>query len=186
MKILLGLSRAIDWLNQLLGQFAAWAIVVAIVISAGNAILRRFFGISSNGWLEMQWYLFGAVVMLCASWALREGAHVRIDVVASQLSRRWRNWLDLFGLVAFLLPFSTLMVWLALPYAAVSMRSGEISLNPGGLMIWPIKLVILLGFASLLAQGVSEIIKRIAIMTGWLLDANEPPAADAPLNSQPL
>jgi TRAP-type mannitol/chloroaromatic compound transport system permease small subunit len=166
MKVLAGISRVIDTANQLLGQFAAGATLIAIVISSGNAISRRFFGVSSNAWLEMQWYLFGAVVMLCAAWALRENAHVRIDVVASQLSSRWQNWLELVGLVAFLMTFAGLMAWLAWPYAMASIRSGEISLNPGGLVIWPVKAVILLGFISLLAQGVSEIIKRITIMSG--------------------
>lgn len=180
MKAPLLLSRLIDRVNQALGQLAAWAILVAIIISAGNAILRRFFGMSSNAWLELQWYLFGAVVMLCAAWALREGSHVRIDIVAGQLSRRWRHWLDLFGLLAFLFPFAALMVWLSEPYALASLHSGEISLNPGGLMIWPIKMTILVGFISLLAQAVSEIIKRVAIMTGHLPDPEDnPPANDA-------
>ncbi|HWK65832.1 MAG TPA: TRAP transporter small permease subunit [Rhizobiaceae bacterium] len=179
MTVLLPLSRLIDRINEILGQLAAWAILVAIAISAGNAILRRFFGVSSNAWLELQWYLFGAVVMLCAAWALREGAHVRIDIVAGQLSRRWRHWLDLFGLLVFLIPFAALMVWLSEPYAFASLYSGEISLNPGGLMIWPIKMIIFAGFISLLAQAVSETIKRIAIMTGHLPDTEDnPPASE--------
>jgi TRAP-type mannitol/chloroaromatic compound transport system permease small subunit len=184
---LLGISRGIDAANQLLGQVAAWATVIAILISAGNAISRRFFGFSSNAWLEMQWYLFGAVVMLCAAWALRDNAHVRIDIVALQLSRRARNWLELFTLVAFLMTFTVLMVWLTLPYTIDSIQSGETSVNPGGLIIWPIKLVILLGFLSLLAQGVSEIIKRIAVMSGHLQDdAETAPADQTGPDSQPL
>jgi TRAP-type mannitol/chloroaromatic compound transport system permease small subunit len=167
-RALLAIARGIDALNRYLGLVVAWAIFVAILISAGNAILRRFFGLSSNAWLEMQWYLFGAVVMLCAAWALREGAHVRIDILASQLSRRWQNWLDLFGLVFFLMPFAALLAWLSAPYVVASFESGEVSLNPGGLTIWPIKAVILVGFVSLLAQGISEIIKRIAIISGHL------------------
>ncbi|MBS7700164.1 MULTISPECIES: TRAP transporter small permease subunit [unclassified Chelatococcus] len=173
MSSLLLVSRLIDKINGALGQIAAWAILAAVVISAGNALLRHFFGTSSNAWLEMQWYLFGAVVMLCAAWALREEAHVRIDVVAGHLSRRWRHWLDLFGLVAFLSPFAGLMMWLGGPYAFASLESREVSLNPGGLTIWPIKMIIFAGFISLFAQGLSEIIKRIAIMSGFMPDPED-------------
>lgn len=178
MRGLLAIVGWIDAFNRRLGQLVAWAILAAILISSGNAILRRFFGISSNASLEMQWYLFGAVVMLCASWALHEGAHVRVDILASRLERRWQNRIELFGLVCFLMPFTALMIWLCIPYARSSVLSGEISLNPGGLIIWPIKLVILLGFVSLALQGVAEIIRRLAILAGHLDD--DDPAAGAP------
>jgi TRAP-type mannitol/chloroaromatic compound transport system permease small subunit len=177
MRPLLALARGIDALNRYLGLIVAWAVFLAILISAGNAVSRRFFGVSSNGWLEVQWYLFGAVVMLCAAWALRGGAHVRIDILFSQLSKRWQNWLDLFGLVFFLMPFAALLAWLSAPYAVASFESGEVSLNPGGLMIWPIKFVILFGFVSLLLQGISEIIKRVAVITGHLEDDRDDRAA---------
>lgn len=180
MKGFLALARVIDALNRYLGQAVAWAVLAAILISSGNAILRRLFGMSSNAWLEMQWYLFGAVVMLCAAWALRDGAHVRVDILASKLSRRWQNRLELFGLVVFLMPFAALMVWLSVPYVEASLASGEVSLNPGGLTIWPIKAVILIGFVSLMVQGVSEIIKRIAIMTGHLEDSEAAKVAPLP------
>jgi TRAP-type mannitol/chloroaromatic compound transport system permease small subunit len=124
--------------------------------------------ISSNAWLEMQWYLFGAVVMLCAAWAMRDDSHVRIDIVVSQMSRRCQNWLDLLGLIVFVLPFVAMMAWLLGKYVRSSVALQEVSLNPGGLAIWPVKATILLGFVSLLAQTFSQIIKRIALMSGHL------------------
>src|SRR5215218_3792834 len=116
-------------MNIRIGKIAAWAIVVAILVSAVNAIIRRVFGVSSNGWLELQWYLFGAVFMLCASWTLKINEHIRIDIVSSRLSRRARNSLEMFGHVFFLLPFVALMTYLSWPFAARSYQSGEVSTN---------------------------------------------------------
>lgn len=169
---LLRLSRAIDSLNFYIGKGAAWAILAAILVSAVNALIRKIFGVSSNAWLELQWYLFGAVFMLCASWALAENEHIRIDVLSSRLSKRGRDLLDLFGHVFFLFPFALLMTVLSWPFFLHSFRSGEVSTNAGGLIIWPAKGLILAGFAFLLLQWLSELIKRVAILRGDLKDAH--------------
>jgi TRAP-type mannitol/chloroaromatic compound transport system permease small subunit len=167
---LLGISRLIDWFNENIGKITAWAIVVAVIVSAFNAIIRKVFGTSSNAWLELQWYLFGAVFMLCASWTLKANEHIRIDIVSNKLSKRGRDWVDIFGHVFFLFPFVLLMVWLSTPFFWRSYTSNEISTNAGGLIIWPAKGLILLGFILLLLQWLSELIKRIAILRGELED----------------
>jgi TRAP-type mannitol/chloroaromatic compound transport system permease small subunit len=165
---LLGASRIIDEFNERLGKIMAWAIVVAVLVSAVNAIIRKVFGTSSNAWLELQWYLFGAVFMLCASWTLRANEHIRIDILSNRYSRRTRNFVEMLGHLTFLLPFVAVMVWLSLPFFRRSYESGEVSTNAGGLLIWPAKGLILLGFILLLFQWLSELIKRVAIMRGEL------------------
>ena len=170
MRAALGLARAIDWLNERIGKVTAWAILVAVLVSAINAIIRKVFGASSNAWLELQWYLFGAVFMLGASWTLKENEHIRIDIVSSRLSKRARDRIDLFGNLFFLLPFVALMVYLSTPFFIRSYESGEVSTNAGGLLIWPAKGLILLGFILLAIQWLSELIKRIAIMRGEIED----------------
>ncbi|WP_414471212.1 TRAP transporter small permease subunit [Microvirga sp. M2] len=173
MTALIKLSRVIDAINVRVGKIAAWAIVVAILVSAINAIIRRVFGVSSNAWLELQWYLFGAVFMLCAAWTLISNEHIRIDILSSRLSKRGRDWIDIIGHVFFLLPFVALMLWLSIPYFAKSYASGEVSSNAGGLLIWPAKGLILLGFISMFFQWMSELIKRVAIMQGKLEDVHD-------------
>lgn len=170
MKSLLTISRSIDGLNAFVGRAACWAIFVAILVSAANAVVRKMFGVSSNAWLELQWYLFGAVFMLCAPWTLQLNEHIRIDIVASRLSRRVTNIIEIACIVLFLMVFSALMVWLSVPFVFESLKSGEASTNAGGLILWPAKALILIGFALLLLQGASELIKRIAIMRGALAD----------------
>lgn len=170
MSGLLGISRLVDFLSERIGKITAWAILVAVIVSAVNAIIRKVFGTSSNAWLELQWYLFGAVFMLCASWTLRANEHIRIDILSSRLSERGRNLIDLFGHIFFLLPFVALMIYLSFPFFIRSFQSGEVSTNAGGLLIWPAKGLILLGFLLLAFQWLSEIIKRIAIMRGELDD----------------
>jgi TRAP-type mannitol/chloroaromatic compound transport system permease small subunit len=169
---LLGFSRAVDTLNERIGQTAAWAVFVAIIVSAANAIIRKVFGTSSNAWLELQWYLFGAVFMLCAAWTLKANEHIRIDIVSNLLSQRARNVIELVGHLLFLLPFVTLMVWLCWPFFWLSYRTNEYSSNAGGLIVWPAKGLILLGFIILFLQWASELIKRIAIMRGELEDVH--------------
>lgn len=171
MKALLSLSRSIDALNVFVGRVACWAIFVAILVSAANAVVRKMFGVSSNAWLELQWYLFGAVFMLCAPWTLQLNEHIRIDIVASRFSRRVTNIIEIVCIVLFLMVFSMLMVWLSVPFVLDSLKSGETSTNAGGLILWPAKGLILVGFALLLLQGVSELIKRVAIMRGDLAEA---------------
>ena len=175
MGSLLALSRLIDRINEFVGRNVSWLVLAAVLISAGNATIRKMFDMSSNAWLEVQWYLFGAVFMLAAGYTLRKNEHVRIDVVAGNLSKRTRDWIDLFGHFLFLLPFCLMMTYLAWPFFWRSFSSGEMSSNAGGLIIWPAKLSILVGFILLTAQALSEIIKRIAVLRGII---NEEPGHD--------
>lgn len=170
MRALLALSRVIDLINEKVGKVTAWAILVAVLVSAINAIVRKVFGASSNAWLELQWYLFGAVFMLCASWTLRDNEHIRIDIIANRFTKRGRDRMDVFGHILFLFPFIVLMVWTTWPFFWRSYESQEISTNAGGLIIWPAKALILAGFIMLGAQGLSELIKRIAILRGDIED----------------
>ncbi|GAB5460454.1 MULTISPECIES: TRAP transporter small permease subunit [Hoeflea] len=175
MGSLLALSRLIDRINEFVGRNVSWLVLAAVLISAGNATIRKMFDMSSNAWLEVQWYLFGAVFMLAAGYTLRKNEHVRIDVIAGNLSKRTRDWIDLFGHFLFLLPFCLMMTYLAWPFFWRSFSSGEMSSNAGGLIIWPAKLSILIGFILLTAQAFSEIIKRIAVLRGII---NEEPGHD--------
>jgi TRAP-type mannitol/chloroaromatic compound transport system permease small subunit len=182
---LLRLSRIIDSINERVGKFAAWAIVVAILVSAINAIIRRIFGVSSNAWLELQWYLFGATFMLCAAWTLKANEHIRIDIISNKLTKRGRDRIDLTGHLLFLFPFVALMLYLSVPYFLRSYESGEVSSNAGGLLIWPAKGLILLGFISLGFQWLSELIKRAAIMRGDLAE-DEPGGHSAEAEAERL
>ena len=173
MKVLLAISRAIDAVSAFVGKVAAWLILVAVLISAGNAVIRKAFDMSSNAWLELQWYLYGTVFLLAAAYTLQKNEHVRIDFVSNMLSKRTRDWVDLFGYVFFLLPFTTLMVYLSFPWFVKSFFSGEYSANAGGLLLWPAKIMVVLGFSLLTAQGISEIIKRWAVIRGDIDDPNE-------------
>lgn len=170
MKLLLSLSRVIDQFNSLVGRVLAWAILAAVLISAGNAVIRKVFSVSSNAWLEMQWILFGIVFLLCAPWTLMSNEHIRIDIVNSLFSKRTRDWIDVIGHTFFLLPMAALMLYLGWPFFLLSLSQNEQSSNAGGLAVYPSKLLIPLGFALLLVQALSEIIKRIAIMRGDLED----------------
>jgi len=170
MSALLALSRGIDRFNEVIGKAVSWLILLAILVSAGNAVIRKVFNSSSNAWLELQWYLFGAAFLLAAAYTLRQNEHIRIDIVYGALSRRKQHWIDLLGHVFFLMPFVILMISYFVPYVALSYRSGEMSSSAGGLMIWPAKALLLVGFILLGLQGISEIIKKIAIMRGDLED----------------
>lgn len=172
MTALLGVSRLIDRTTEIIGKSVSWLILVAVLVSAGNAIVRKAFNISSNAWLEAQWYLFGAAFMLAAAYTLSQNEHIRIDVVYALWSRRVQHWIDLIGHLFFLMPFTLLMVWYLLPYTMFSYRSGEMSTNAGGLIVWPAKAILLLGFVLLVCQGISEIIKKIAIISGRMDDPN--------------
>ncbi len=173
MKVLLAISRAIDAVSAFVGKVSAWLILVAVLISAGNAVIRKAFDISSNAWLELQWYLYGTVFLLAAAYTLQKNEHVRIDFVSNMLSKRTRDWVDLFGYIFFLLPFTILMVYLSYPWFMRSFFSGEYSANAGGLLLWPAKIMVVLGFSLLTLQGVSEIIKRWAVIKGIIDDPNE-------------
>ena len=166
MKTLLALSRRIDSASGWIGHAVSWLIVAAVFVSAGNATIRKIFDVSSNAWLEVQWWLFALVFLLAAPWTLRDNEHIRIDVVNAQLSQRLRNWIEILGHVFFLLPMAALLAWCSWHYSAISWMQNEQSLNAGGLPQWPIKLLMPLAFALLFVQGLSELIKRIAIMRG--------------------
>lgn len=167
---LLALSRAIDRINEFIGRNVAWLIFLAVLVSAGNAVIRKLFSMSSNAWLELQWYLFGAAFLLASAYTLRQNEHIRIDIVYGLFSRRTQHWIDLFGHVFFLMPFVLLMVYYFVPYVSLSFRTGEMSTNAGGLILWPAKSMLLIGFSLLAIQGISEIIKKVAIMRGIIAD----------------
>jgi TRAP-type mannitol/chloroaromatic compound transport system permease small subunit len=172
MNALLKLSRLIDALNEKAGLAANWLVLAACAISAGNALMRYGFSLSSNAWLEIQWYLFAGIVMLGAAHTLRINGHVRVDVFYSRYGERTRLWLDLLGGIFFLLPMAAIIGWLSWPLFANSYAVGEMSGNAGGLLRWPVKILIPIGFLLLTLQGVSEVIKRAAALTGRLqLDA---------------
>jgi len=172
MQGLLRVSHAIDALSTRVGHAVKWLIFAAVIVSAGNAIVRKAFNMSSNAWLELQWYLFGAVFMLAAAYTLLKNEHIRIDVVTSGFSKRTRDRIDVFGHVFFLLPFAAIMTWLSWPFFLRSFLLNEQSNNAGGLVVWPAKILLVLGFGLLLLQGISELIKRIAVLRGDLVDQN--------------
>lgn len=173
MQALLKFSKAVDWLNTTVGKCAMWLILATTLISAGNALVRKIFNSSSNGLLEIQWYLFAAVFLLGAGYGLLKNSHVRIDFISTKLSHRARNWIDVFGLVLVLIPFCLIIISLGWPFFTQALASGEMSQNAGGLIRWPAYALIPLGFALLMLQGVSELIKRIAFLTGNGPDALE-------------
>ncbi len=172
MEGLLALSRAIDRFNEFIGKTVSWLILASILVSSINAVVRKTFNMSSNAWLELQWYLFGAAFLLAAAYTLKQNEHIRIDIVYGLWSRRVQHWIDLVGHIFFLMPFTLLMVYYLVPYTLRSVRSGEMSTNAGGLIIWPAKALLLAGFVLLAVQGVSEIIKKIAVMRGKMDDPN--------------
>lgn len=169
---LLPLSRRIDGINEKIGKSAAWLILAAVLVSTINALVRYTLSIGSNAWLELQWYLFSAVFLLCSPWTLKANEHIRIDVVTGRFSPRVHAWIDIIGGVLFLLPMCVVILWAGIPFATEAMQSGEMSTNAGGLIVWPAKLLIPVGFILLMAQGVSELIKRIAFLQG-LIDCSE-------------
>lgn len=166
MSVLLKLSALIDAINQWLGRIVMWLVLAAVLISAGNAMVRKAFDVSSNAWLEIQWYLFAAVFMLGAGHVLLRNAHVRIDFIAARLSRRTNAVIDLLGLVLFTIPLSIILVDLSWPLFVRSWATGEMSVNAGGLIRWPVLLLMPLGFTVLALQAVSELIKRVAFLRG--------------------
>ncbi len=170
MKWLLGIARGIDRVNAALGRWVIWTILAAVLVSAGNAVVRKLFNYSSNAWLEAQWYLYGAAFMIGASLVLQQNEHIRIDIIYGQFSRRVQHWIDLAGHLLFLMPFVLLMDFALVPWVLGSVRSGEMSASAGGLILWPAKSLLLLGFAQLTAQGLAEILKKIAVIRGLIPD----------------
>jgi TRAP-type mannitol/chloroaromatic compound transport system permease small subunit len=167
---LLKLSRVIDAVNFRIGKVLSWLIVIVVIISAANATVRKVFDTSSNAWLELQWVLFGAIFLLCSPWTLLSNEHIRIDIVNNLLPKRWRDGIDVFGHVFFLLPLTVVMIVTSVPFFIRSFQLNEQSANAGGLPQWPAKSLILIGFVLLFWQGISELIKRVAVMRGRIPD----------------
>ena len=168
MGALIKLSKLIDAMNDGLGRIANWMVLAACLISAANAMSRYAFDLSSNAWLEIQWYLFAAIVMLGASHTLRVNEHVRVDIIYTHLSERGKEWLDLIGTAIFLVPSMLVIAWYSIPFFLQSWHVQEISWNAGGLIRWPVKILVPIGFTLVAIQGISEIIKRAAALRGWV------------------
>ncbi len=173
MTPLLKLSQLIDWLNERVARGAFWLVLIMTIISAGNAVVRFLFDYSSNGLLEIQWYLFAAIFLLCAPYTLQRNEHVRIDVVSGKFSPRGLAVIDIVGSLVFLLPMVILILWLSLPLIAESIKINEMSANAGGLLRWPVKILLPIGFTLLALQGISELIKRVAFLGGRIDDPND-------------
>jgi TRAP-type mannitol/chloroaromatic compound transport system permease small subunit len=167
-KAWLALSAAIDALTERIGRFVYWLILVVVVISAANAVVRKAFNYSSNAYLEIQWYLFSAVFLLGAGYTLLRNEHVRIDIISGRLTARAQNWIDVIGIVFFLLPMALVIGYLSWPLFLDSFVRHEVSTNAGGLVIWPARLLVPIGFTLLILQGISELIKRIAFLRGHI------------------
>jgi TRAP-type mannitol/chloroaromatic compound transport system permease small subunit len=166
MQRLLRLARAVDALNELVGRWVYWLVLVMVLESAGNAIVRKVFDWSSNALLELQWYLFSAVFLLCAGWTLLRNEHVRIDILQSRYPPKVQAWVDIFGTVFFMLPAVSIFFWLSIPWFWRSFTEQEISGSAGGLLFWPARILVPIGFALLALQGLSELVKRIAFVAG--------------------
>ena len=171
MSFLLSLSKYIDALNERIGLSISWALLLAVLICSGNAIIRYTLNTSSNAWLEIQWYLFGAIFLLAGAYTLRRNEHVRIDVIVGRFSKRTQAWIDIFGFIFFLLPATLLILYFSVPFAMESVRNQEVSSNAGGLIVWPAKILIPIGFLLLTLQGISELIKRAGFLMG-LIDSS--------------
>jgi TRAP-type mannitol/chloroaromatic compound transport system permease small subunit len=172
-SLFLSLSRAIDRLNELVGRSLYWLILVTVLVSAANAVVRKAFNYSSNGFLEIQWYLFSAIFLGAAGYTLLRNEHVRIDVISGRLSKRTQTWIDIFGTIFFLLPMAVLIGWLSWPVFVEAYQRQEVSSNAGGLIVWPARLLVPIGFLLLGLQGISELIKRVAFLMGLGPDPSE-------------
>lgn len=173
MKALLILSGWIDRCSERLGHVIYWLVLVAVLISAANAVVRKAFNMSSNAFLEIQWYLFSAIFLFCAGYTLLRNQHVRIDVIAGRLSKRAQAWIDVFGTLFFLFPMAIMIMWLSWPVFIETYQRHEVSSNAGGLIVWPARLLVPIGFFLLIAQGFSELIKRLAFLMGLIPDPTE-------------
>jgi TRAP-type mannitol/chloroaromatic compound transport system permease small subunit len=173
MHALLKFSKAVDWLTSQIGKYVIWLILASAVISAVNAVVRKAFNVSSNAYLEVQWYLFAASFLLAAAYTLLNGEHVKIDVIYSRWSKRAQMWIDVIGFAFFLTPFCMAILWFSIPFFLKGFSSGEMSSNAGGLIRWPVYAMIPLGFGLLLLQGWSELIKRLAFLQGLIEDPTQ-------------
>jgi len=181
---LLAVSRLIDRLSERIGRTVYWLVLVAVLISAANATVRKLFNYSSNSFLEIQWYLFSVIFLFLAGYTLKHNEHVRIDIVSSHLTARTRAWIDVVGTLFFLLPMSLLIMWLSWPVFVDAYERHEVSTNAGGLIIWPARLMVPVGFALLILQAFSELIKRFAFLKGLIPDPNEKHVEEKTLEEQ--
>jgi TRAP-type mannitol/chloroaromatic compound transport system permease small subunit len=175
MNALLAFSRSIDWLTERIGRALCWLLLLAVIISAGNAIIRKAFNMSSNAYLEAQWYLFAAIFTLGAGYVFLHDQHVRIDVIAGRLKRRTQIWIDVVGITFFLLPLCGFVIWTSLPSVQTAFAMQEVSANPGGLLRWPLYVLVPLGFGLLALQSLSELLKRLGFLTGHGPDPHAKP-----------
>jgi len=173
LNALLALSRLIDRINERIGRTVMWLVLVAVAVSAINAIVRKVFNMSSNAFLEAQWYMFSAIFLLCSAYTLQRNEHIRIDVIAGKLSKRAQTWIDILGTIFFLTPMALLIMVLSWKVFTMSYISNEVSTNAGGLPIWPARVLVPIGFFLLLLQGLSELIKRFAFLKGLIPDPTE-------------
>jgi TRAP-type mannitol/chloroaromatic compound transport system permease small subunit len=173
MKALLAFSRAVDWLNERVGRLVYWCVLIMVLISAGNAAVRYSLNMSSNSWLEIQWYLFSFVFLFSAGYTLLHNQHVRIDILTAHLPGRTKAWIDVLGTLFFLLPMAIAILWLSWPVFVDAYRSHEVSTNAGGLIVWPGRLMVPIGFFLLVLQGLSELVKRVAFLRGLIPDPAE-------------
>ena len=180
MRGLLKFSNAVDWLNAQVGKWVIWLILGSTIISAINALVRKIFNVSSNAYLEVQWYLFAGAFLLAAGYTLLNGEHVKIDVVSSHLSKRKQIWIDIIGFTFFLMPMCMIILWFGTPFFLQGYRSGEMSSNAGGLIRWPVYALMPIGFALLMLQGLSELVKRIAFLRGLIPDPTIKKVAKTP------
>ena len=184
MNALLAVSRLIDRLSERIGRTVYWLVLVAVLISAANATVRKLFNYSSNSFLEIQWYLFSVIFLFLAGYTLKHNEHVRIDIVSSHLTARTRAWIDVVGTLFFLLPMSLLIMWLSWPVFVDAYERHEVSTNAGGLIIWPARLMVPVGFALLILQAISELIKRFGFLRGLIPDPNEKHVEEKTLEEQ--
>jgi len=173
MRVLLSFSTLVDAVNEKIGVFCNWMVLLACVVSGGNAMVRYAYDMSSNAWLEVQWYMFAVIVMFGAAYTMKRNEHVRVDIIYMVLSRRGQLWVDILGTLVFLLPTCAILAWLSWPFFMQSFDVFEGSSNAGGLLRWPIKLVLPVGFALVALQGLSELIKRVAFLNDYPVDSLE-------------
>ena len=173
MNALLAFSRLMDRTSERIGRTIYWLVLVAVLISCINAVIRKAFNWSSNSLLEIQWYLFSAIFLFCAGYTLLRNQHVRIDVVSGRLTKRTQAWIDIVGTVFFLLPMAIMVMYLSWPVFMQAYERNEVSTNAGGLIIWPARLLVPIGFFLLSAQGISELVKRVAFLKGLIPDPSE-------------
>jgi TRAP-type mannitol/chloroaromatic compound transport system permease small subunit len=179
MNAIIWFCRSMDWLTERIGRAVYWLLLIAVLISTGNAIIRKAFDISSNAYLEAQWYLFSAVFMLGAAYVFLHDQHVRIDVLFSRFTRRTQLWIDVVGLVVFLIPLCLAVIWMALPSVQLAIKTSEVSANPGGLIRWPLYALVPVGFALLALQSLSELLKRLLFLSGKGPDPHAKPEPGA-------